>query len=265
MERGIYFLRIPRIYVNGFEGSEARMKRLSFTLIELLMVIAIIAILSSMLLPAINKAKEKGRAIICVNNLKQISLAAMSYSIDYNDYLVPYYGGYATSSGASGGLSAWRGSPDISLLAGYLNHNSFGDIGGARKAGAGQAAIVSPLRCPNLDLEPLIAYSGYNALNGYALNYYLATHPFKIQTIPVPSSVSYIADSDGLGCAGYSYKASTSVLNTLSFRHPSATVNVIFVDGTLRVLKRNKVPGDWLVSSSYYTFFYPAGSSWSNF
>ena len=64
-------------------------RRRSFTLIELLIVIAIIAILASMLLPALNQARERAKSISCVGKLRQIGQAANLYVGDYAGVLPP--------------------------------------------------------------------------------------------------------------------------------------------------------------------------------
>lgn len=75
----------------------------SFTLIELLIVIAIIAILASMLLPALGKARERGRTAACTSNLKQIGVAYAAYIVDNSDFMIPVL----TNNSGSLGTPHW--------------------------------------------------------------------------------------------------------------------------------------------------------------
>lgn len=83
-------------------GHQNHKPRQAFTLIELLVVIAIIAILAAILFPVFARARENARRTSCLSNMKQMGLAAMQYTQDY-DETYPY-----TITPAS----AWSQMPD---------------------------------------------------------------------------------------------------------------------------------------------------------
>jgi prepilin-type N-terminal cleavage/methylation domain-containing protein/prepilin-type processing-associated H-X9-DG protein len=72
-----------------------RQARAAFTLIELLVVIAVIALLVGLLLPALAKARETARTVVCEANLRQIILGFTSYAADYKTIPGSYWQGFA--------------------------------------------------------------------------------------------------------------------------------------------------------------------------
>jgi prepilin-type N-terminal cleavage/methylation domain-containing protein len=154
----------------------SRLRRRGFTLIKLLVVIAIIGILIGLLLPAVQKTREAAARTQCVNNLKQIGLGTHTMH-DAIGYLPPAIGHYPN------GDTSWQtASPPVFILPYIEQGNLYADIknrGGVNPGHGlfnynGQSPVVPPLYvCPSDATRaqaPAISGSTLESFCSYAVN-----------------------------------------------------------------------------------------------
>lgn len=186
-------MNITNLKPGKFESFRKRFAR-GFTLIELLVVIAIIAILAAMLLPALSKAKEKAKAISCINNLKQLGLAMIFYAEENNDFI-------PRGSNSQDGRPYWY----------YLTPH----VGGRATNDFDKVKIFV---CPSYpEKKQLICYAVNNwyfrsptDLGGDDYN-----KPTKINNVQKPSDTIYLVDYEYWPAAQIIENATNSVQNTV--------------------------------------------------
>lgn len=209
------------------------MKRKIFTLLELLLVIAVIAILASMLLPALGKAKQIGQKSQCANNLKQMGVAFLMYTEDNSGWL-------PVGTGATAPANSW-----CYLISSYLRIEW---LPGNTYPKSGLPIFYCPAAFPFSGNATVKANLLYNLSYGYNRYFYdtLQGRCKKLASVSKPSSCLLAADLeyvdvdpyvDGANISSY---VSTGVGNPNSmndwrpqffaYRHLKKT-NILFVDG----------------------------------
>ncbi len=201
-----------------------------FTLIELLIVIAIIAILAGMLLPALNAAREKARAIKCAGNLKQYGMAIAMYAHTYQDYLL-IQNPVNHKTGTIGYIYQWGGYIQTELM--------------PKMREADWKAGRSINSCPSRNKNYGAALTGYEqeaisyAHNTLALGAQAqganpdATH--KMSRLKQPAFYVGFCDSEVwcIGSSGVLAKGrwnGSKEYDYVSFRHGNRS-NAVFIDG----------------------------------
>lgn len=167
-------------------GAEARnsLQSKGFTLIELLVTIVVIAILAAMLLPALNHARSKAKAIKCVSNLKQCGSAIAFYYDDHDGYLVPSISGAGAYAGSVYALRWTQALIHLKYLPGTLDNMSRTD-----------AEVV--WRCPDFNSTIPSGSNGNNSVSyGMLTTLRAGIRVFpRVTLIRSPSRQVWVADS----------------------------------------------------------------------
>ena len=210
----------------------------NFTLTELLVVIAVIAILASLLFPALSKVKGKSNQIKCSGNMKQTGIAIQMYAQDYNGW-VPYgiyVSNYLYNRDIDGGIADYLKIP-LYYRAGHPGYDQAPPLAICPEGGRDGTKNITKI------LE-----AGTQPNHSYGINCYMAsmyTTVERMENVKNPSSRLLLGDigtDDWFSTANTS--GSGSNLGTragFGYKHLRKT-NVVFVDGHLAFMGPYQIP-----------------------
>src|SRR6266568_2584138 len=237
-----------------------------FTLLELLAVIVIVTVLAALLLPALGKAREQGRASVCRSNMRQIALAMTLYADDNMDYL-PWpgdvdrnwqpdwvFGGQADTFPARPEL--WKGS-------GFGLHAESGSIfsyaSGLPRVLPHRDSYLGTFRiyrCPStgpLGEALRVNFSMNEELDPTTDLTTAFPEGVKIANVVGPTQKILLVNEDPATMRNASFKPQGTSLNGRFVVH-DGRVNVGFIDGHLEAMRDRKVRDIQTASQQQYYF-----------
>jgi len=238
-------------------------KQNGFTLIELLVVIAIIAILAAILFPVFATAREKARQTTCASNEKQLGLALIQYSQDYDEFFPP----------ATGGNTSWD-----TMISGYTSI----------KAGWGSNPLV--FTCPD-DIAPAGPSDATASRRTYDYAYSMlgtANPGVQQSQFNQPANILMLVEmpweynllswqhtasvwTPGIGAAnGYGQEIGLTGDGSLTVGTKTAVVplhsggwNYLFVDGHVKLLRPEQTLGNHAGCDTVSTFNWKPCGMWT--